>query len=152
MNEGPEQKENDLSAMMDLFRSEVKRHALTLNDGLQALAANPKSLDRLQAMIPAIQAIKGGAQIIDFAEAAAVAQAMKSIFVAAEKGEFKLDETGIQHLFKGLEILNRISEAPREGEPAWIETNAEAVNEWVNRGVSPSVAAPLNASLPESRP
>ena len=56
MNEGREQKGSDVSAMMDLFRAEVKRHALTINDGLQALAADPDSLDRLHVMIPAIQA------------------------------------------------------------------------------------------------
>lgn len=60
MNEGREQKESDTSAMMDLFRSEVKRHSLTIHDGLQSLAADPTTLDSFQTMIPAIQAIKGG--------------------------------------------------------------------------------------------
>jgi two-component system sensor histidine kinase and response regulator WspE len=151
VKDAPEQKESDVSAMMDLFRSEVKRHALTLHDGLQALATNPKSLDRLQGMIPAIQAIKGGAQIIDLEEAVAVAQAMKSVFVAAEKGEFKLDEAGVHRLFKGLEILDHISEAPKEGEPAWIDTNAQEVNAWVNGIVSSSVVVPSNeCSDPQS--
>ena len=72
MNERREQEESDVSAMMDLFRSEVKRHALTINDGLQSLAVDPDSLDRLNVMIPAIQAIKGGAQIIDLDRAVAV--------------------------------------------------------------------------------
>ena len=97
MNEGREQKESDASAMMDLFRSEVKRHALTIHDGLQSLAVDPTALDRFQTMIPAIQAIKGGAQIIDLEMAVGVAQAMKSLFSAAEKGEFSLDEAGLQH-------------------------------------------------------
>jgi len=135
--------------MLDLFRSEVKRHALTLHDGLQALVTNPKSLDRLQGMIPAIQAIKGGAQIIDLEAAVAVAQAMKNVFVAAEKGEVKLDEKGLNHLFKGLEILNHISEVPEEGESAWIDTNAEEINAWVNKAAAPSVAATLNAPEPQ---
>ncbi len=83
MNEGREQEARDVSAMMDLFRSEVKRHALTINDGLQALAVDPGSLDRLNAMIPAIQAIKGGAQIIDLDRALSGAHYMKSVFGAA---------------------------------------------------------------------
>jgi len=154
VNEGREQKESDVSAMMDLFCSEVKRHALTINDGLQALAADPGSLDRLHAMIPAIQAIKGGAQIIDLDRAVAVAQAMKSVFVAAEKGEFRLDEAGLQYLFEGVEILNHMAEAPQEGEPPWVDLNAEEVNAWVNKttfspaGESPESPPPPNIPSP----
>lgn len=148
MNEGRKQEESDVSAMMDLFRSEVKRHALTINDGLQALAADSDSLDRLHAMISAIQAIKGGAQIIDLDRAAAVAQVMKSVFVAAEKGEFSLDETGLRYLLEGVEILNHMVEGPREGETPWIDLNAEAINAWVNKAAfSPTGESP-ESSLP----
>ena len=154
MNEGREQEESDVSAMMDLFRSEVKRHALTINDGLQALAADPGSLDRLHAMISAIQAIKGGAQIIDLDRAVAVAQAMKSVFVAAEKGEFSLDEAGLRYLFEGVEILNLMAEAPQEGETPWIDLNTEEINTWVNKatfsptGESPESSPPPNTPSP----
>ncbi len=154
MNEGREQEARDVSAMMDLFRSEVKRHALTINDGLQALAADPGSLDRLNVMIPAIQAIKGGAQIIDLDRAVAVAQAMKSVFVSAEKGEFSLDETGLQYLFEGVEILNHMAEAPREGETPWIDLNTEEINAWLNKatfspaGESPASSPPPNTPSP----
>ena len=133
MNEGREQKESDASAMMDLFRSEVKRHALTIHDGLQSLAVDPTALDRFQTMIPAIQAIKGGAQIIDLETAVAVAQEMKSLFSAAEKGEFSLDEAGLQHLFDGVEILNLMSEVPSDGEAPWIDSHAEEIDAWVNK-------------------
>ena len=143
---------SDVSAMMDLFRSEVKRHALTINDGLQALADDPGSLDRLNAMISAIQAIKGGAQIIDLDRAVAVAQAMKSVFVAAEKGEFSLDEAGLQYLFKGAEILNHMAEAPQEGETPWIDLNTEEINAWVNQTTfSPADESP-EPSPPPSTP
>jgi len=148
VNEGREQKESDVSAMMDLFCSEVKRHALTINDGLQALAANPKNLDRLHGMIPAIQAIKGGAQIIDLDRAVAVAQAMKSVFVAAEKGEFSLDETGLQYLFDGVEILNHMAEVPQEGETPWIDLNTEEINAWVNHATFSPAVESLEISPP----
>jgi len=152
VNEGREQEARDVSAMMDLFRSEVKRHALTINDGLQALAVDPGSLDRLNAMIPAIQAIKGGAQIIDLDRAVAVAQAMKSVFVAAEKGEFPLDEAGLRYLFEGIEILNHMAEAPREGETPWIDLNTEEISAWVNQATfSPAGESP-ESSLPPNTP
>jgi two-component system, chemotaxis family, sensor histidine kinase and response regulator WspE len=154
VNEGRKQEESDVSAMMDLFRTEVKRHALTINDGLQALGADPGSLDRLHAMISAIQAIKGGAQIIDLDRAVAVAQAMKSVFVAAEKGEFSLDEAGLGYLFEGVEILNHMAEAPREEETPWIDLNTEEINAWVNKatfspaGESPELSLPSNIPSP----
>lgn len=137
--------------MMDLFRSEVKRHGLTINDGLQSLRANPKNLERFRAMIPAIQAIKGGAQIVELDQAVAVAQLMKSLFAAAEKGERPLGETDLQYLFEGIEILNHMAEAPAEGEPPWIESNAERVAEWL-RGAGSQIFGdpPLAAAAPEA--
>ena len=143
MNEGHEQAASDVSAMMDLFRSEVKRHALTIHDGLQTLAANPKNLERLHVMIPAIQAIKGGAQIVDLDLAVAVAQSMKSLFLAAEKGEFRLNETGFQVLFEGVEILNLMAEVHAEGEQPWIDANVDRINAWVKTATfSPVVQSP----------
>ncbi len=138
MTKGREQTENDVSAMMDLFRSEVKRHGLTINDGLQSLAANPSHLDRIQGMIPAFQAIKGGAQIIELDSAAAVAQTMKDILAAAEKGGRPVNEGNLQYLFEGLELLNRMVEEPPKGEPTWISKNTEKIDQWLNRAGSPS--------------
>ena len=153
MNEGREQRENDASAMMDLFRSEVKRHALTIHDGLQSLRSDPTALDRFQAMIPAIQAIKGGAQIIDLERAVAFAQAMKSIFVAAEKGEFSLDEAGLQYLFEGVEILNHMSEEPSGEDPVWIDLHAEEINAWVNkREIFSAGETPVTSQAPVKIP
>jgi len=153
VNEGREQKESESSAMMDLFRSEVKRHALTIHDGLQSLRSDPTALDRFQAMIPAIQAIKGGAQIIDLDKAVAVAQAMKSVFVAAEKCEFSLDEAGLKHLFEGVEILNHMSEGPQEGDPIWIDLHAEEINSWVNKSeIFSACEAPVTSTAPVKSP
>ena len=152
MNEGSEQSGGNDSAMMDLFRSEVKRHALTLHDGLQALAADPGSLrTSLQTMIPAIQAIKGGAQIVDMAQVVAVAQTMKHAFTAAEKGEFILDEAGLQILFEGLEILNLMVEVPHEGDLPWIVSHAEEIDAWMNKINLPSNTLP-HPPLPEEAP
>ena len=139
MNEAHEEMTSDVSAMMDLFRSEVKRHGSTINDGLQSLKANPENLERFQVMIPAIQAIKGGAQIVELDQAVAVAQLMKSLFAAAEKGELPLSETDLQYLFEGVEILNHMAEGPAEGEPPWIESNAEKIAEWL-RGAGSRVS------------
>ena len=139
MNEAHEEMTSDVSAMMDLFRSEVKRHGSTINDGLQSLKANPENLERFQVMIPAIQAIKGGAQIVELDQAVAVAQLMKSLFAAAEKGERPLSETDLQYLFEGVEILNHMAEGPAEGEPPWIESNAEKIAEWL-RGAGSRVS------------
>ena len=151
MNEAHEEMAGDVSAMMDLFRSEVKRHGSTINDGLQSLKTNPKNLERFQVMIPAIQAIKGGAQIVELDQAVAVAQLMKSLFATAENGERPLGETGLRHLFEGVEILNHMAEAPAEGEPPWIESNAEKITEWLRRAGSPtSVDPPVTIAVPDA--
>ena len=134
MNDGREKCGNDDPAMMDLFRSEVKRHALTINDGLQALAGDPKgSKTRFQSMITAIQAIKGGAQIVDFHRAVTIAQAMKDTFTAAEKGEFLLDESRLECLFEGVQILNRMAEPTEDGELKWIDGHSEKVDAWMDK-------------------
>jgi two-component system sensor histidine kinase and response regulator WspE len=150
VNEAREQDQSGASAMMDLFRSEVKRHALTIHDGLQSLLAHPENLDRLQVMIPAIQAIKGGAQIIEMDRAAALAETMKGLFVAAEKGRFLLDDAGFKILFKGVEILNQMAETPSEGDAAWIDANGDVIDAWVDGAqLTPAVEAPNTCPPPE---
>ena len=121
------------SAMMAVFRSEVKRHGLMIHDGLKALSSDSTAHERLQPMISAIQAISGGARIIDYEKAVLVANAMKRVLVAFEKKDLTLGETEISGLLHGLEILNHMSEVPEDEEPFWIDTHLKEVDDWLRQ-------------------
>ena len=66
----------DDQSIMELFRAEVERYAATISDGLLALEKNPAAADRMDAMIRAAHAIRGGAQIVELDGAIAVSRAL----------------------------------------------------------------------------
>lgn len=119
------------SAMLDLFRSEVETHAVTLNDGLLALRSDPGAKDRLEKLMRAAHSIKGGARIVDLDLAAKLADSMENFFIAAQKGDFSIGTEQVDLLLKGVDMLDRISEATREGVSEWINRHQEAVESLV---------------------
>ena len=58
---------------------------------------------------------------------------MKNVFVAANKGEFLLDEAGRKLMSEGLEILESMVETAPEGELPWWEGHAEEIDAWIDK-------------------
>ncbi|MDQ1336650.1 MAG: two-component system, chemotaxis family, sensor histidine kinase and response regulator WspE [Thermodesulfobacteriota bacterium] len=132
----------DDHSIMDLFRAEVDRHAVTISDGLLALEKDPAAADRLDAMTQAVHAIKGGAQIVDLDGAVAVARSMEASFVAAQKGTLSLGSDAIEILLKGVDMLNQLARSADE--PEWLTLHEEEIGHLV--------AAMNGISSPPSRP
>jgi len=116
-------------SILDLFRSEVGTHSATLSDGLVALETNPAALDRVDPMIRAAHAIKGGSQIVDLDPAAGIARAIETTLLAAQKGELSLESDDIQVLMKGVEMVNRIARSADE--PEWLARHGEETGRLV---------------------
>jgi len=116
---------SDDHSIMDLFRAEVERHAATISDGLLVLEKNPADTDRMDAMIRAAHAIRGGAQIVDLDEAIAVSRALEASFVGAQKGVLSLGRNAIEILLKGVDMLNQI--ACSADEPEWMTRHEEEI-------------------------
>ena len=131
-------------ALLDLFRSEVETHAATLNDGLLALGSDPGAKDRLEKLMRAAHSIKGGARIVDLDLAEKLADSMENFFIAAQKRDVSLGADQIDLLLKGVDMLNRISEATREEGSEWISQHQEEVESLV--------ASITGKSPPEPKP
>jgi len=154
-------------SIMALFRKEVEHHTAAISDGLLALESHPNASDRLDAMIRAAHAIKGGAQIVDLEPAADVARTMESCFIAAQKGDISIEADEIEILLQCVDLLNRMTheiEAPEgvsgsEEEVAGLITamNSLLVQEPMGETAAPSPAAqtarpPSSEAVPEATP
>ena len=120
------------SAMLDLFRSEVDTHAAALNDGLLSLGSDPGVRDRLDKLIRAAHSIKGSARIVDLSLAAKLADSIENFFIEAQKKDISIGSGQIDLLLKGVDLLNRISEATREGGSKGVSEHQEAVESLVS--------------------
>ncbi len=121
----------DLSdfSMLDLFRSEMEMHAATLNEGLLALESDPGSTDPIESLMRAAHSIKGGARIVELDAAVKLAHTMEDSFVAAQKGELSLSSDSVDVLLRGVDMLNRISDAAGEGYEEWLAGHQKEIDE-----------------------
>jgi two-component system sensor histidine kinase and response regulator WspE len=115
----------DDQSIMELFRAEVERYAATISDGLLALEKNPAAADRMDAMIRAAHAIRGGAQIVELDGAIAVSRALEASFIAAQKGALSLGRDAIDILLKGVDMLDQIARSADE--PEWLTRHEEEI-------------------------
>ncbi len=148
---------SDDQSIMTLFRTEVEHHSVSISDGLRSLEANPAGLDRLDGMLRAVHAIKGGAQIVDLEPAAELARAMEDCFVAAQKGDITLQGDEIQSFIKGVDMLNRMARGAED--PEWLDQHEEEITRLItsvgrilDREPAPTKTEPPPPLPPEREP
>jgi two-component system sensor histidine kinase and response regulator WspE len=110
---------DDLSqlSMLDLFRLDAESQVQALTDGLLALERNPRAADQLEICMRAAHSLKGAARIVGLDVGVSVTHAMEDCFVAAQRGTITLQQSQIDLLLGGVDLLNRIANTP-EGEVA----------------------------------
>lgn len=123
----------DLSdfSMLDLFRSEMEVHSATLSDGLLALENDPGATEHIESLMRAAHSIKGGARIVELDPAVKLAHTMEDAFVAVQKAEATLDGDAIDVLLKGVDLLNRISDAAGDGLDEWLAGHVGEIDDLV---------------------
>jgi two-component system sensor histidine kinase and response regulator WspE len=125
----------DLSSfsMLDLFRSEVEVHAVTLNDGLLALESGSVSAENIESLMRAAHSIKGGARIVDLDMVVKLAHTMEDCFVELQKGTLPLknglESHHIDVLLRGVDMITQISEAAGEGIEDWLAARRKETDE-----------------------
>ena len=107
--------EPDLSdiSLIDLFRAEVETHAEVLNTALLAMERAPGDTSRIDEMMRAAHSIKGASRIVGVDPAGRVAHVMEDCFVAAQKGNIQLNSEDVDVLLRGVNLLEKISEATK---------------------------------------
>src|ERR1700722_20228094 len=111
--------EPDLSdaSLIDLFRSEVETHAEVLSTALLALERTPGDTSRINEMMREAHSIKGASRIVGVDPAGRVAHFMEDCFVAAQSGSIQLSSADVDVLLRGVDLLEKISVAPKHPDP-----------------------------------
>jgi len=108
--------------MLELFRHEVESQVQVLNAGLLELERSDDQSDReallepLEACMRAAHSLKGAARIISLNAGVNVAHVMEDCFVLAQQDKLRLRRRQIDALFKGVDLLTRIANAPGDDE------------------------------------
>ncbi|MBV8261119.1 MAG: hybrid sensor histidine kinase/response regulator [Paraburkholderia sp.] len=98
-------------SLLDLFHEEAQTQTRTLSAGLLALEAAPDDAATLEACMRATHSLKGAARIVGLPEAVKLASAMEDCFVAAQRGELRIDAVRIDALLVGIDLLSAAGDA-----------------------------------------
>src|SRR6202035_1662407 len=104
----------DLSdfSMAELFQLEAENQGAVLTENLLGLEQNPADPLRLATLMRAAHSLKGAARMVERDAVVSVAHELEGIFVAAQKGSLVLLPEHVDVLLRGVDLLQRIAEAP----------------------------------------
>jgi two-component system sensor histidine kinase and response regulator WspE len=124
---------NDLSefSMVDLFRLEVENQTVVFTENLLALEQNPTDASRLGALMRAAHSLKGAARMVDLDAAVVVANELEDVFVAAQEGSLLLLPEHVDVLLHGVDLLQRIAQAPEGQNETEKSGRADAVQRFI---------------------
>src|SRR5262245_51956308 len=91
--------------MLDLFREEVRSHAVTLNAGLLDLEREPANPQRIEPLMRAAHSLKGAARIIGLDPAVQLAHELEDAFVAAQAGRVRISSADIDLFLRAADLL-----------------------------------------------
>ena len=100
--------------MVELFRLEVENQSVVLTENLLELEQNPTDASRLAILMRAAHSLKGAARMVERDAVVSVAHELEGVFVAAQKGSLVLLPDHVDVLLRGVDLLQRIAQAPDE--------------------------------------
>ena len=146
-------------SMVELFRAEAETTLATLTSGLLALErAATDHAATYEELMRAAHSLKGAARIVGLPSAVRVTHAMEDCFVAAQRGELKLERAHVDQLLAGVDLLARISKTPETAMSRWESDAIGETNSFlaglaaVRNGTLPPIAAPEAAIASEPTP
>jgi two-component system, chemotaxis family, sensor histidine kinase and response regulator WspE len=124
---------DDLSdfSMVELFRLEVENQSVVFMENLLALEQNPTDASRLGALMRAAHSLKGAARMVDFDAAVVVANELEEVFVAAQAGSLVLLSEHVDVLLHGVDLLQRIAQAPNGKMETETSGGADGVQQFI---------------------
>jgi two-component system, chemotaxis family, sensor histidine kinase and response regulator WspE len=137
-------------SLLDLFREEAQTQTRTLSAGLLALEGSPADAATLESCMRATHSLKGAARIVGLPEAVDVASAMEDCFVAAQRGELRIDALRIDALLVGIDLLLAAGDA--DAPPLAREAVEAFVAQLAGQGHGQSPTHGAVAPSPEEAP
>ena len=106
----------DLSdmSMMELFRLDAKTQLQSLTSSLLALEGNAAASAELEACMRAAHSLKGAARVVGIDAGVRAAHPMEDSFVAAQRGQMRLQRRHVDVLLRAVDLLQRIADTPEE--------------------------------------
>ena len=101
----------DLS-MLALFSGEVETQSILLKQTLRSLKNNPNEYLDLESLVKSAHLIKGAGRIVHFNEIVKLAKAIENTFLGLQKHKASLNESQIDSLLVGVNILVNMQEIP----------------------------------------
>lgn len=118
-------------SLIELFRVEAEGQIALLTRHLLALEQGPARPEVLEEMMRAAHSLKGAARIVNLAPAVRVAHVMEDCFVAAQKGQTKLDGARVDALLQGVDWLAQISKLKEAEVEAWTASHDTQLSAYV---------------------
>ena len=124
----------DLSdmSMMELFRLDAKTQLQSLTSSLLALEGNAAASAELEACMRAAHSLKGAARVVGIDAGVRAAHLMEDSFVAAQRGQMRLQRRHVDVLLRAVDLLQRIADTPEEKISRWNEEARMEVEEIID--------------------
>jgi two-component system, chemotaxis family, sensor histidine kinase and response regulator WspE len=118
-------------SMLELFRVEAENQTAILNEGLLELERGDSGPHQLETLMRAAHSLKGAARIVNLETAVRIAHAMEEALVGAQSGIVRLDETAVDALLGGTDLLFQLSRRSETGVQSWETENAAGIQEAI---------------------
>jgi two-component system sensor histidine kinase and response regulator WspE len=140
--------------MIELFRLEVENQSVVFAENLLALEHDPADASRLETLMRVAHSLKGAALMVDCEVAGRVAHELENVFVAAQEGSLVLAPEHVDVLFRSMDLIQRIAQAPEDtsgsGESEHVEEAQQFLGELAKVWAHPS--EPANGSSKPRQP
>ena len=100
----------DISQFKDMFISEAREYLTSLNNNLLKLEKDPQNLEVLNEIFRVAHTLKGMSATMGFDNIVTLSHRMESLLDKLRKKEKEVDESIIDLLFRGLDILEKLIE------------------------------------------
>ncbi len=118
--------------MLELFKTELETNSATLENGLVAVEDNQNEKS-VEPLMRAAHSVKGAARIVGLDGAVSLAHAMEDVFVAVQKGEYRLNSEQIDVLISCNDIFSSLASLETADIPTALKQQANNVESLIER-------------------
>ncbi len=122
--------------LRDLFKTGSAEHFENINTALFHLEKDPANIKQLESIFREVHSFKGSARMIGEVDIELLLHNIEEIICKAKQKEIKFDLACIDHIYKGLDALRRLTNEAVTDEPAGVDIS-NVISEIKNFKVKP---------------
>lgn len=131
----PESKGSDIvldENMFDLFYAELEQRVREMNEGLLSLEKQPDDHKVLEGLMRAAHSVKGAARIVELSQISRLAHSLEDFFTYIPKNQLVVSDVHIDHLLRGVDLLERLTQVPYKNVDLWMKNHADEIDNFVS--------------------